>query len=81
MIATVNVILQQIHILFFGLKYAAVVYKVKLWKLRNCPYTYISNFMVLSFFMEGVYSAEKNYMGKGIAVIKVMYITPTISTY
>lgn len=25
--------------------------------------------------MEGVYSAEKNYMGKGIAVIKVMYIT------
>lgn len=31
--------------------------------------------------MEGVCSAEKNYMGKGIAVIKVMYITPTISTY
>lgn len=35
---------------------------------------------LVSFFMEGVYSAEKNYMGKGIAVIKVMYITLTIST-
>lgn len=30
--------------------------------------------------MESVYSAEKNYMGKGIAVINVVYITLTIST-